>query len=59
MYNAKMENNTYCMTSDLVKYNMSVHLTLSLDCLNPSLTFMAITARASNYAIKEIKKGNI
>ena len=26
---------------------------------NPSLTFMAITARASNYAIKEIKKGNI
>ena len=26
---------------------------------NPSLTFMAITARASNYAIKEIIKGNI
>jgi choline dehydrogenase-like flavoprotein len=26
---------------------------------NPSLTFMAITARASNHAIKEIKKGNI
>ena len=26
---------------------------------NPSLTFMAITARAANYAINEIKKGNI
>ncbi len=26
---------------------------------NPSLTFMALTARASNYAIEELKKGNI
>jgi choline dehydrogenase-like flavoprotein len=26
---------------------------------NPSLTFMAITARAADYAIKEFKKGNI
>ena len=26
---------------------------------NPSLTFMALTARAANYAIEEIKKGNI
>jgi choline dehydrogenase-like flavoprotein len=26
---------------------------------NPSLTFMAITARAANYAANEIKKGNL
>src|SRR5215510_12764520 len=26
---------------------------------NPTLTFMAITARAANYAVKELKKGNI
>ena len=26
---------------------------------NPSLTFMAITARAANYAINQLKKGNI
>ncbi len=26
---------------------------------NPSLTFMAITARAANYAIEEMKKGNL
>jgi choline dehydrogenase-like flavoprotein len=26
---------------------------------NPTLTFMAITARAANYAIEELKKGNI
>ena len=26
---------------------------------NPSLTFMAITARAANYAADELKKGNL
>ena len=26
---------------------------------NPSLTFMALTARAANYAIKQMKKGEI
>jgi choline dehydrogenase-like flavoprotein len=26
---------------------------------NPTLTFMAITARAANYAIEELKKGNL
>jgi choline dehydrogenase-like flavoprotein len=26
---------------------------------NPSLTFMAITARAANYAVDELKKGNL
>jgi choline dehydrogenase-like flavoprotein len=26
---------------------------------NPSLTYMAMTARAANHAIKEMKKGNI
>ncbi|MEM7551334.1 MAG: GMC family oxidoreductase [Bacteroidota bacterium] len=28
-------------------------------CQNPSLTYMALTARAVNYAVKEMKKGNI
>jgi choline dehydrogenase-like flavoprotein len=26
---------------------------------NPSLTFMALTARAANHAIDQLKKGNI
>ena len=26
---------------------------------NPSLTFMALTARAANHAVSELKKGNI
>jgi choline dehydrogenase-like flavoprotein len=26
---------------------------------NPSLTFMALTARAANYAVEEAKKGNL
>jgi choline dehydrogenase-like flavoprotein len=28
-------------------------------CQNPSITYMAITARAANYAVDELKKGNI
>lgn len=28
-------------------------------CQNPSLTYMAITARAANYAVSELKKGNL
>ena len=31
----------------------------STACQNPSLTFMALTARAADYAVKELKKGNI
>jgi choline dehydrogenase-like flavoprotein len=31
----------------------------STSCQNPSLTYMAFTARAADYAISEIKKGNI
>jgi choline dehydrogenase-like flavoprotein len=31
----------------------------SIACQNPSLTFMALTARAVDYAVKELKKGNI
>jgi choline dehydrogenase-like flavoprotein len=27
-------------------------------CVNPSLTYMALTARACDYAVKEMKKGN-
>ncbi|MES2062325.1 MAG: GMC family oxidoreductase [Bacteroidota bacterium] len=28
-------------------------------CQNPSLTYMALTARAADFAVKELKKGNI
>lgn len=28
-------------------------------CQNPSLTYMALTARAANHAVEELKKGNI
>lgn len=31
----------------------------SNSCVNPSLTYMAITARAANYAISELKKQNL
>jgi choline dehydrogenase-like flavoprotein len=28
-------------------------------CLNPSLTYMALTARACDYAVRQLKKGEI
>ena len=31
----------------------------SSSCVNPSLTYMAITARAANHAVSELKKNNI
>ena len=31
----------------------------SASCVNPSLTYMALTARACDYAVKELKKGNL
>lgn len=31
----------------------------SASCVNPSLTYMAITARAANYAVEELKRGNL
>lgn len=31
----------------------------SAACQNPSLTYMAMTARAADYAVKEMKKGNL
>ncbi len=31
----------------------------SASCVNPSITYMALTARASNHAVEELKKGNI
>jgi choline dehydrogenase-like flavoprotein len=31
----------------------------STSCQNPSLTYMAITARAANHAVEELKKGNV
>jgi choline dehydrogenase-like flavoprotein len=32
---------------------------VSSACVNPSLTYMAMTARAADFAVKELKKGNI
>ena len=32
---------------------------VSSACQNPSLTYMALTARAANFAVEELKKGNI
>ena len=31
----------------------------STACQNPSLTFMALTVRAVDYAVTELKKGNL
>jgi choline dehydrogenase-like flavoprotein len=31
----------------------------SASCVNPSLTYMALTARAADFAISELKKGNL
>jgi choline dehydrogenase-like flavoprotein len=28
-------------------------------CQNPSLTYMALTARAADFAVEQLKKGNI
>jgi choline dehydrogenase-like flavoprotein len=32
---------------------------VSSACQNPSLTYMALTARAADYAVSELKKGNL
>jgi choline dehydrogenase-like flavoprotein len=31
----------------------------SAACVNPSLTYMALTARASAFAVEELKRGNL
>jgi choline dehydrogenase-like flavoprotein len=31
----------------------------SAGCVNPSLTYMALTARAVDFAVNELKKGNL
>ena len=31
----------------------------SASCVNPSLTYMALTARAADFAVQELKKGNL
>jgi choline dehydrogenase-like flavoprotein len=56
-------------TSVLNKWNRTHDITnlfvtdgscmVSSPCQNPSLTYMALTARACDYAVKELKKGNI
>ena len=28
-------------------------------CQNPSITYIALTARAADYAVKELKRGNL
>lgn len=56
-------------TSVLNKYNQvwdakNVFVTdgacmTSASCVNPSLTYMALTARAAHYAVDELKRGNL
>ncbi len=56
-------------TSVLNKWNqvwdcMNVFVTdgscmASAACQNPSLTYMALTARAADYTMSELKKGNL
>jgi len=31
----------------------------SASCVNPSLTYMALTARAADFAVSELKQGNL
>jgi choline dehydrogenase-like flavoprotein len=31
----------------------------SSNCVNPSITYMALTARAANYAVDELNKHNL
>jgi choline dehydrogenase-like flavoprotein len=31
----------------------------SASCVNPSLTYMAVTARGADHAVSELKKGNL
>src|SRR5438045_5766339 len=31
----------------------------STSCVNPSITYMALTARACDYAVAELKRGNL
>ena len=31
----------------------------SSSCVNPSITYMALTARACDYAVGELKRGNL
>jgi choline dehydrogenase-like flavoprotein len=67
MGTARMGNNP--KTSVLNKWNQSHDIAnlfvtdgscmVSSPCQNPSLTYMALTARACNYAVKELKKGTI
>lgn len=67
MGTARMGNDP--KTSVLNKYNQvhavkNVFITdgscmTSSACQNPSLTYMALTARACNYAVSQLKKGNL
>jgi choline dehydrogenase-like flavoprotein len=67
MGTARMGNDS--KTSVLNKWNqvwdaMNVFVTdgsfmTSASCVNPSLTYMAMTARAADFAVKELKKGNL
>src|SRR5919199_1662511 len=67
MGTARMGNDP--KTSVLNKYNQvwdapNVYVTdgsfmVSANCVNPSLTYMAMTARAADHAVNELKKMNV
>ncbi len=51
-------NGTRCIPCKNVFVTDGAAMT-SASCVNPSLTYMALTARAADFAVKELKKGNI
>ncbi len=52
--------NAYCQAHDVKNLFMSDGACMvSSSCVNPSLTYMALTARACDYAVSQLKKGEV
>jgi hypothetical protein len=48
-----------CSTTTAVEILEDIACMTSCPCQNPSLTYMALTARAAHYAVAEIRRRNI
>ncbi|MGH7494789.1 MAG: FAD-dependent oxidoreductase [bacterium] len=52
--------NAYCQAHDVPNLFVTDGAAMaSSACQNPSITYMALTARACDYAVKEMKRGNL
>jgi choline dehydrogenase-like flavoprotein len=52
--------NAWCQSHDIPNLFVTDGAAMvSSACQNPSVTYMALTARACNYAVGEMKKGNL